>query len=155
MYTTTPFHHKNAGFSAIELLITLFVAAAFIVTGYQLFNTIITDGGDTRAESRAGNVAYEHLRNYSDRAANPCSAATPLVESPVTVEGLSAVTISVTISCPTVDASAVSKVEVVVAYNSNKSVRQATYIDKSKGTTATTIKSLVSWWKPHNGENYA
>ena len=32
---------SNAGFTAVELLITLFVAAAFIIAGYQLFNIVI------------------------------------------------------------------------------------------------------------------
>jgi len=38
--------NKQAGFSAVELLITLFVAAAFLVAGYSLYNVVIKDGGE-------------------------------------------------------------------------------------------------------------
>ena len=67
---------QQSGFTAVELLITLFVAAAFIVAGYQLFNIVMKDGGETRAESRAGNVAYDYLRRYTDAATNPCTPST-------------------------------------------------------------------------------
>lgn len=141
---------NTAGFSAVELLITLFVAAAFLVAGYQLFNAVITDGGDTRAESRAGNIAYEYLRTYSDSAANPCVALTPLVQSPVTVEGLSNATISVTITCPVKDAPSISNVEARITYNTpEKTVRHATYVDKSRGASPTVevTNGLLGWWK--------
>ena len=68
------------GFTVVELLITLFIAAAFLVSGYQLFNLIIKDGGQTRAESRASNVAYDYLRKYSSSAVFPCVATKGALE---------------------------------------------------------------------------
>lgn len=109
---------SQSGFTAVELLITLFVAAAFLIAGYQLFNVIIKDGGQARAESRAGNVAYDYLRRYSPQAVNPCVASTPLTNSSVAIDGLSNVSISVVISCPPgLTVSGLSKIEVTITYN--------------------------------------
>lgn len=128
-------NQSQSGFSAVELLITLFVAAAFFIAGYQLYSLIIKDGGQTRAESRASNVAYDYLRRYSASASSPCAASTPVNNQSISVSGLSAVTITVAISCPysstsgTNDATSVSKVEVTINFNSpQKTVRYATYV---------------------------
>lgn len=141
----------QAGFTAVELLITLFIAASFLIAGYQLFDVVIRDGADTRAESRASNVAYDYLRRYSDAATSPCTNFTPAVTPPGTVEGLSNVSVSVIISCPRPDSPTLSKVESVVAYGGEgKSARIATFIDKSRGAAPnnpTTLNGLVAWWK--------
>lgn len=125
---------QQQGFTAVELLITLFVAAAFLISGYQLFNLVIKDGGDVRAESRAGNVAYEYLRRYSSSAANPCTSSTPVDNQSVSVTDLTDVTITVTITCPQTATPSVSKVTATIMYNNpQKTVRYATFIDKSRG----------------------
>lgn len=129
---------KQGGFTTVELLITLFVAAAFLAAGFQLYNIIIQDSGDTRAESRASNVAYRVMRTYSDSATNPCSATTPLSNSPSEEDGLSDVLITVNITCPYTGSgtSSLSRVEVILRYNNpQKTIRHVTYVDKSKGTT--------------------
>ena len=41
----------NQGFTTIELLVTLFIAAAFLASGYQLYSVILQDGGDARAQA--------------------------------------------------------------------------------------------------------
>jgi len=129
---------RNAqqGFTAVELLITLFVAAAFLVAGYQLFNVVIKDGGETRAESRASNVAYDYLRRYSNSATNPCTTTSPLSNQSVTVTDLTDVTVSIAITCPQTDAPTLSKVESIISYgNPANTLKYATYVDKSKGAT--------------------
>jgi len=65
---------QDSGFTAVELLITLFVAAAFLIAAYQLFNLVVKDGGSTRAESRAANVAYDYLRQYAASSPAPPQA---------------------------------------------------------------------------------
>lgn len=142
--------HSNAGFTAVELLITLFVAAAFITAGYQLFNIVIKDGGDTRAESRAGNVAYDYLRRYSDSATNPCVPASPITNQSITVAELTSVTVTVSITCPQPQTSSLSKVDATITYNSPaQTVHYATYIDKSKGASpiTTVTDGLVAQYK--------
>lgn len=142
------------GFTAVELLITLFVAAAFLIAGYQLFDVIIKDGADTRAESEASNIAYDYLRRYSDQATNPCVATTPVTNQAVDGQGLVDATISIAITCPQDDAPSLSKVEAVLVYNKPaQTVRYATYVDKSTGASPiiTITEGLVAWWKLNDG----
>lgn len=145
---------QQSGFTAVELLITLFVAAAFIVAGYQLFNIVMKDGGETRAESRAGNVAYDYLRRYSDAATNPCAPSTPFPSQSVSIDGLLNPTITVQITCPSEDAPSLSKAEATITYNNPaKVVKYATYVDKSKGGAPISdfTDGLIARWK-FNGD---
>jgi Tfp pilus assembly protein PilE len=124
-------HNAQSGFTAAELLITLFVAAAFLVSGYQLYNVIIKDSGQTRSESRASNVAYDYMRRYTASATGPCAVTTPVNNSTITVSGLSAVSVTVAITCPYSSTTAVSKVEVTVLYNNpQQTVKYSTYVKK-------------------------
>lgn len=145
---------NSAGFTAVELLITLFVAAAFLVAGYQLFNVVITDGGNTRAESAAGNVAYDYLRRYTDSATNPCAPAAPITGQPVAIDGFDELeaSVSVVITCPQTDATTISQVEATVNYgvgDDAKLVKYTTYVDKSRGASpeVDVTEGLIEWWK--------
>lgn len=127
----------RSGFTVVELLITLFVAAAFIGTGYQLFNLVIIDGGETRSEAAASNVAYDYLRRYTHTATNPCTASTPLVEAPITIENVAQPKVSVNVSCPQAATPSLSRVEVTIAYgpaNKSHAVKYATFVDMSRGS---------------------
>ncbi|MFZ1301179.1 MAG: LamG domain-containing protein [Candidatus Microsaccharimonas sp.] len=139
------------GFTAIELLITLFVAAAFLIAGYQLFSVVIRDGGDTRAESKAANVAYDYMRQYSTSAANPCVNSQPLTASAITVTGLANPKISIVISCPQDDAPTINKIEAYITYGptNDKTVKYATFVDTSKGAAPTNniTSGMIGWWK--------
>lgn len=144
------------GFTAVELLITLFVAAAFLIAGYQLFNVVIKDGGETRAESKAANIAYDYMRQYSNSASNPCVASTPLTGSSVSIPGLANAKISIVISCPQADAPSVSKIEAFVVYGSaNTTIKFATFFDASKGAAPTNLltSNLFGWWKFNGNAN--
>jgi len=122
--------NKQAGFTAVELLITLFVAAAFLVSGYQLYNLIIKDGGQARAQARASNVAYDYMRRYSSSATNPCLISTPVDNVGITVTGLSAVTITVAVTCPYTATTSLSRVDVTVLYNNpQQTVEYTTYVN--------------------------
>jgi prepilin-type N-terminal cleavage/methylation domain-containing protein len=122
---------RQSGFTAVELLITLFIAAVFLASGYQLYSVIIKDGGETRAQTKASNTAYDYLRRYSTNATSPCTPQTPLTNSPLTVTGLSSVTITVVISCPYPSSTAVSKVQATVNYNNPQQVvTNAVYVSQ-------------------------
>jgi prepilin-type N-terminal cleavage/methylation domain-containing protein len=122
---------KQSGFTAVELLITLFVAAAFLVTGYQLYTIIIKDSGNTRAQARAANVAYDYIRRYSPSASISCSASTPVNNAPITVSGLQNVTVIVTYTCPYPSTPTITAVDVVVNYNTpQQSVEYKTYVNR-------------------------
>jgi len=142
--------NQEPGFSAVELLITLFIAAAFLVSGWQLYSLIIRDGGQTRADSKANNIAYDYLRRYSTSATVPCVIFSPLVNSPLSVSGLSNVTVSVDITCPKPNTSGISNVSVSVGYGTpQETVEYSTFVDSSDlGTTLE--EGLLGWW-PFNG----
>lgn len=122
---------KQSGFTAIELLITLFIAAAFLATGYQLYSVIIQDSGQTRAQSRASNVAYDYMRRYSTSATNPCVAATPVNNSAITVDGLGNAKITVALTCPYPSSTTVTKIDVTILYNTpQQTMKYSTYVNK-------------------------
>lgn len=148
---------KQSGFTAVELLITLFVAAAFLIAGFQLFNVVIRDGGQTRSESRAANVAYDYMRQYKNTSTTiPCTVSTPLNNASITVDGLTNVTISITISCLPDAISSLSKIEASISYNSPvQTVKYATYSSSTGAATGTTdiTTGLVAWWKLNGDAN--
>ncbi len=120
---------NNRGFTTVELLITLFIAAAFLMSGFQLFSAIIKDSGEARAQAKAGNVAYDYLQRYKAIATNPCSAQSPITDQAITVDTLSNVTVSVAITCPYSSTTSVSKVQVTLKYGSPQlSIINATYV---------------------------
>ena len=120
---------KQSAFTTVELLVTLFIAALFLVSGYQLYDIIMKDGGNSRATARASNVAYDYLQRYKPTATNPCTAQTPLTDQSVTIDTLSAVTITVAITCPYSSTPSISKVLVTIKYNTpQKTINNATYV---------------------------
>lgn len=156
LFKLRPHSKLNHGFTAVELLATLFIAAMFLVAGYQLFNLVIQDGGDIRAEAGASNLAYSYLRKHSiSEIANPCVAKTVVSNEDVTIEGAADAKVSVTINCPQSDALAINRIEATVSYGVGpeaKSIKQATFIDASTGASPTNeiTNSLIGWW-PLNG----
>jgi Tfp pilus assembly protein PilV len=141
-------HRLQAGFTAVELLITLFVAAAFLIASYQLFNVVIKDGGNARAQSRAANVAYDYMRRYSTSATIPCSAQTPLTNSSTTADGLTNTKVTVALSCPAFSTTDITKVDVTVTYNTpTQTVKYSTFVNGSGVASSDITNGLVGWWK--------
>jgi Tfp pilus assembly protein PilV len=120
----------QSGFSAVELLITMFIAAAFIITGYQLYSIVIKNGGEARRQAKASNIAYDNLRRYSPQAVSPCAVVTPTPTPTIPANsGLGSAAISVTITCPYGTSSTTSKVESRVTYDSpQQEVVHAIYV---------------------------
>jgi Tfp pilus assembly protein PilE len=118
------------GFSAVELLITLFVGAAFIATGYQVYSLIIQNSGDARVRAKASSIAYDTLRTYSPQATTPCSVVTPTPTPTIPANsGLSHATIAVSISCPYGTQSPTSKVQVTLTFSDpQQEIVHATYV---------------------------
>lgn len=121
---------REQGFSAIELLITLFVGVAFVATGYQIYTIVIKNNGDARARAKASNIAYDMLRKYGAQATNPCTTVTPSPAPTIPSDsGLSSAAATVTISCPFGGLSGTSKVTARITYgNPQQEVNHATYI---------------------------
>jgi hypothetical protein len=111
--------NNQAGFSAVELLITLFIAAAFIATGAQLYSVIIQNSDEARMRAKASNIAYDNVRKYASDATNPCTVVVPSPTPSIpTDSGLPSASIVVTVTCPYGTGTPTSKVEARVLYNS-------------------------------------
>lgn len=118
----------QAGFSAVELLITLFIAAAFVATGVQLYSVIIQNSDDTRMRARASNIAYDNVRRYSASTTSPCSVVSPTPTPSIPANsGLINPSITVTISCPYGAGMATSKVEAKVLFGTTSPQQEAVH----------------------------
>lgn len=149
---------RQSGFTAVELLITLFVAAAFLIAAYQLFNLVIKDGGSTRAESRAANVAYNYLRQYAASSTTiPCTASNPLSGAAISIDGLASVTINIDITCLPNAVTSLSKVTSTIMYNNpQQTLKYATYVSSSgNANTSDITNGLEAWWKFNGDTNNA
>lgn len=111
----------QSGFTAIELLITLFIAAMFLGAGHQLYNAIIQDSGAARQRAKASNIAYDTLRRYANSTPSICVAKTEVnnvLISP-SPEGLTNVRRTVTYSCPQPSLPGLTKVTASITYGSD------------------------------------
>lgn len=123
---------KQAGFTAVELLITLFIAAGFIAAGYQLYSVIIKSSGDARQQAKASNIAYDYLRRYASQATNPCTVMAPS-PAPIIPAGsaLQSPSITATFTCPYGVGTQVTKINVSVTYgNPQVEVAHALFVTK-------------------------
>lgn len=126
----------QTGFSAVELLITIFVAAAFLAAGYQLYSAVLRNGADTRNQTIASNIAYDYVRRYSSQATNPCTVVSPVpaptIPTPPTGgASLPSPSITASITCPYGAANGTSLVSVTVTYGyttPQKQVQHAVYV---------------------------
>lgn len=111
-------HNKEQGFSAVELLITLFVAAAFLATGYQLYYTVIERSGQLRLRAVASNIAYDKLRFYAAQATAPCTSKSNTTLGPTLPanHGLGNASINVSLNCTYGTSSDVTRVYVRIIY---------------------------------------
>jgi hypothetical protein len=121
---------KNSdGFSAVELLVTLFVAAIFLFSGYQVYLAIIKDGGEVRHQSMAGSTAYKYLQEYKEAGAPAAACTSQVLKNNEDVPDLDIADAKITIerSCPVSSNSAIYKILVTINYDGDKSVQQSTY----------------------------
>lgn len=128
-------HRAEAGFSAVELLITLFIAAIFLFAGYQLYTFVFANGTESSQKAEASRIAYRYLRTTHDTTVTttPCTTpTTPVNNQPITGTSLNQATVTVTVSCPFTSGSAqkIRLVKSTVEYrgpNETKVVSHAQY----------------------------
>ncbi|MEO7904587.1 MAG: prepilin-type N-terminal cleavage/methylation domain-containing protein [Candidatus Saccharimonadales bacterium] len=124
------------GFSAIELMISLFIAVAFIATGYQLYSVIIKDSAAANQRTIASNVAYSHLRQLSDATTGLCVngytfSPVPALTIAEKAQLPESAVMTTSVTCPFGTASSVWNVQVAIAYGSpTQEVVHALYISQ-------------------------
>lgn len=88
------------GFSAPELLITLFIASIFLLGGFQVWVQVTQTGSAANKQAIASNTTYQYARKHSVTTPDPCVASTPVNNQAITVSELSSPRITVTVTCP-------------------------------------------------------
>ena len=121
---------NQQGFSAVELLITLFIGALFLMAGYQLYSFTFRASTEAHQAAVASNASYAYLRQYAAQAPDDCQAPPPGLPNgqSVTVEGLNNPRLTIVISCPHYEG--VSLVRATITYDSpvgEKEVSHAVY----------------------------
>jgi prepilin-type N-terminal cleavage/methylation domain-containing protein len=132
---------NQQGFTAVELLITLIIAAVFMFAGFQLYTQVTRDGTDANKSAVVSSKVNERLRRQANQttaalpggcvAANlPATILTPATE---TVPGVGTVTYTTTLRCSsnpvTID---VFLIKIDGSYNDAgivKEVEHATYVN--------------------------
>lgn len=123
-------HQK--GFTAVELLVTIFVAALFLAAGYQLYNVTLKSSAEGRDQADASLVASNYLNAHRNAVTNPCTTSTPLSNTPISAANLARPTVTVIISCPIASAGSVSKIETTVSYgrpDNRKTVKRTLFVN--------------------------
>lgn len=117
---------SNQGFSTVELLLSLFIAAAFIGAGFQLFSVVTKDSNETRLRSDAIGIANENIQLQSGNVSDVCAPAPATIENDIPVEDLPQASIEITFSCPYGNASRTTRITSEVTYGQDaKTVRSA------------------------------
>lgn len=131
------------GFTAVELLVTLFIAAIFLFSGYQLYTQVTRDGREANQSAKISGILYEKQQAASATvtAAYPNGCVAGSLKTPPSdpgsfvteqVEGIGSVTFTTTISCPqgTAASADLFLVKVKASYTTNgtnKDLEQAIY----------------------------
>ncbi|HRJ06128.1 MAG TPA: prepilin-type N-terminal cleavage/methylation domain-containing protein [Candidatus Saccharibacteria bacterium] len=123
--------YMQKGFSAVELLITLFIASIFLFAGYQLYTQVLKDGADADKTARISNLVYERLRKATaattESAPAGCAASNESTtnETPI-VSGFSSVTLTIVVDCPYSTSGSLSDlfyVSVSASYNDGTGIK--------------------------------
>lgn len=93
-------HESHKGFTAVELLIALFIAAAFMLVGYQLYTVVIRDAASVRNRAKASTIANDYVNREAASVSTCSEAPVTASETPPTNSGLPDIAISSIISAP-------------------------------------------------------
>ena len=128
---------KQSGFTIVELLTTIIVAALFVGVFYQMFVILVGVNANARNVAQASSLAYSNMRRYPTAASTgrTCSASSTNLLNTTGVDSdypeLGSVTETVTASYP-YGCSAVYdviKLVSVVTYRGTTKVSYATYVN--------------------------
>lgn len=112
----------SEGFSTAELLIAIFVGAAFILTGYQLYGIVASNGGNARSQAIASNIAYAALHQAVGEVAPTCGSETltaATIPPDTSLPGQTAMFVDS--SCPYGASSSITKITIYLYYGNNYS----------------------------------
>lgn len=126
-------HNTEAGFTAVELLVTLLVASVFLFAGYQLYIQVMRDGAQANKLATLSTLVNERLQQEvtatSSQSSCTASSTKDTTSSPANLNGLTGVTFRTQVTCPsgTMD---LYHIKITGAYNDNgtqRTVQHATF----------------------------
>lgn len=121
----TATHLSQAGFTAIELLITLLIASMFLFSGFQLYTQVNRDGSDANKSARVSNLISEKIRA---KAAESTGCTPPNTTVTTNETSVGPVTYVTSVTCPNSDVSTMRYIKVTATYdNPSRVMEQATY----------------------------
>lgn len=127
----------KSGFSAVEAMIALLVAAIFVTAGFQLHGLVLGSASRINAQLKASNIAYSHLRYQSSQLDSAVCIPAPIskVLTPTDEENssLRQLKIRSKSSMPYGCEGGIIRFEVEVEYyfnGSTKREKQVIYVDK-------------------------
>ncbi len=128
---------QQSGFTVVELLTSIIVAALFVGVFYQLFVVLVSVNASARNMSQASSLAYSNMRRYPTAASTnlTCSTNTTSLISTTGADSsypeLGSVTEVVTASFPYGCTAIYDVIKLVstVTYGTNSKVSHATYVN--------------------------
>lgn len=128
---------QQSGFTVVELLTSIIVAALFVGVFYQLFVVLITVNASARNMAQASSLAYSNMRRYPTAASTSLTCSTNSTSllnttgSETSYPDLGSVTETVTASYPYGCTAIYDVVKLVstVRYGTNSKVSHATYVN--------------------------
>lgn len=128
-------NEKQAGFTVVELLVTILVASLFIGMFYQLYTAMVQLNATARRDAQANDLAFSNLRRYPTGSSTgvTCPGGSPVVVLETTVGDssypeLGSVTEKITASCSG-SADTVLVLSEVLYSNSAAKATYATYVN--------------------------
>ena len=120
------------GFTAVELLVSIFIGVMLLGAGYQLYSVAMQSSGDAQRRSQASNVAYDLLRNAQPSISDPCAPSTSAPAVPAS-SGLTGATAALAATCPYSNVnytSSVTLLTITVTYDGGRQVTRALAVKK-------------------------
>lgn len=131
MTISTP-GYQARGFTAVEVLVTLFIATLLMAGAHQIYGIVTNSTKDARERATASNYAYESLRRATTLApANCAPEAQHDISSQLPEDTRLSAPVAMTAetSCPYGDGATISQITIRLTYGTpQKEVAHALYI---------------------------
>ena len=130
--------HRNQGFTAVELVITIIVGVMFLITTSQIYTVVLADSANARNKANASAIAYSTARTVLATLGTTCSNTTLTFGSGLTPAAPSLTslpppaTITAVVDCPFA----------YVVYSNNSAVSRLT-ITITYGTSAQKVRHVL------------
>ena len=124
----------DRGFTIVEMIVTVLVAAMMVGIFYQLFVSIVQAGAAARKDAAAHDVVSALIKRYpttySVSGDVNCVADTEVTTTNGTSSEIGAYTETLSATCPYTSSPSITKITGVVTYNNGaSSVTQAAYVN--------------------------